>query len=323
MEIYRKPVIGRLHLELSPGSTCFRLFPWKGRVVMVGAVTTAWDSHHAVVPVMRDRFVLLRINGTQSRIASGTKAIENTGHETEMRDGLARLAAGVIAGVDPTRAPTPTKHEQQAILAAANPVSLARTAVEFDYRGDVIDAHAPEAPTRLAKQLTQLFRGAVAIGIDRAAALRLAVRCARDSMPPIRLQIIQDLAASPHSTPTEVRKRIGKPRATVDRQLQALHTLGVVWLDEVEVEGAFGKVQTHSHYSLTDDIDPGALDPSTVTEKIITPTHTHREARQDSTDTSADIPEHIRDGYRRDNRVHRNDGNRWKQTSSAGVTTRR
>src|SRR5271166_2667082 len=27
MEVYRKPAIGRVHLELSPGSTCFRLSP--------------------------------------------------------------------------------------------------------------------------------------------------------------------------------------------------------------------------------------------------------------------------------------------------------
>lgn len=27
MEVYRKPAIGRVHLELSSGSTCFRLSP--------------------------------------------------------------------------------------------------------------------------------------------------------------------------------------------------------------------------------------------------------------------------------------------------------
>ena len=90
-------------------------------------------------------------------------------------------------------------------------------------------------PTRFAKQLTQIVRGAVAIGMDRADALRLALRCARDSMPPLRLALIDDLSAHPSSTPTEVRKRLGKPRATVDRQLQALHILGVLTLVEVEL----------------------------------------------------------------------------------------
>ena len=62
-------------------------------------------------------------------------------------------------------------------------------------------------------------------------------------MPPLRLAIIDDIADHPWSTPTEVRKRLGKPRATVDRQLQALHILGVADLEEIEAMSPFGKTQ--------------------------------------------------------------------------------
>ena len=124
-----------------------------------------------------------------------------------MRAELATAVGGVIAGMDPTPAPI-TKDEIAILLAAANLVTLARTGVEFDYRGNVIDAHAPEMPTRFAKQLAQIVRGGVAVGMDRAEAMRLAIRCARDSMPPLRLKIVDDLAAEPHSTSTDVRRRI-------------------------------------------------------------------------------------------------------------------
>src|SRR5262245_48757829 len=143
---------------------------------------------------MGDRFTLLRIDSTRNRIDSGRRTIGNTGHEEQMRDELARLAAGVIAGVDTGAAPELTEAERDAILNAADLVTLARTAVDTDYRGDVIDAHAPEMPTRFARQLTQLFRGAVVIGLDRTDAIRLVIRCARASMPPLRLAIIDDLA---------------------------------------------------------------------------------------------------------------------------------
>ena len=93
-----------------------------------------------------------------------------------------------------------TKKKQTACSTAADLVTLARTGVEYDYRGDVIDAHAPEMPTRFAKELTQIIRGGVAIGMDRATARPLAIRCARDSMPPLRLAIIDDLAAHPGTT---------------------------------------------------------------------------------------------------------------------------
>ena len=61
-----------------------------------------------------------------------------------------------------------------------------------------------------------------------------------------------------------MRKRLGKPRATVDRQLQALHILGVLTLVEEElVKGIAWQ------YSLADRIDPSALvvPPKALPEK--------------------------------------------------------
>lgn len=162
---------------------------WHGRLAVVGAVTTAWDAAHAVVSTMGDRFVLVRIDSTIKRQAAGRKAIGNTGDEARMRKELAQAVAGVLAGMNP-KPITVTDEETEILLAAADLVTRARTGVEYAYSGDVIDAHAPEMPTRFAKQLTQIVRGAVAIGMDRAEALRLAIRCARDSIPPLRLKII-------------------------------------------------------------------------------------------------------------------------------------
>jgi hypothetical protein len=135
--------------------------------------------------------------------------------------------------------------------------------VERDYRGDVIDAHAPEMPTRFAKQLTQLVRGAVAIGMGRDTAVALAVRCARDSMPPLRLAILDDVAAHPGSSTRDVRQRLGKPRATIDRQLQALQMLGVLTCDEHD-DVYNGKPVTRWTYQLALGIDPSVLTPDHV-----------------------------------------------------------
>jgi hypothetical protein len=160
-----------------------RSLSWSGRIAITGAVTTAWDQAHAVIASMGDRFVLVRTDPTKGRIAAGRQAIGNTGDEIQMRAELADAVAGVLAGMDP--APTTvTDQETELLLAAADLVTLARTGVEYSHNGDVIDTHAPEMPTRFAKELTQIIRGAVAIGMGRQKALRLAIRCARDSMPP-------------------------------------------------------------------------------------------------------------------------------------------
>jgi hypothetical protein len=120
-------------------------------------------------------------------------------------------------------------------------------------------------PTRFAKQLQQVVRGAVAIGVGRHEALKLAIRCARDSLPPLRLSIIDDLSKNPDSPPGDVRKRLNKPRSTIDRQMQALHMLEVLNCDEKPVEnmGLF-EDKVRWFYSLADGIDPSTLDPDAV-----------------------------------------------------------
>ncbi|WP_246182799.1 ArsR family transcriptional regulator [Mycolicibacterium grossiae] len=228
---------------------------WRGRIAMVGAVTTAWDKAHGAVSAMGDRYVLIRMDSRRGRYAAGRQAIANTGSEIVMRAELSDAVTDVIDHMD-TEPIVLDEAESEALLAAADLVTLARTGVEYDYRGDVTDAHAPEMPTRFAKQLAQVVRGAVAVGVPRAAALRLAIRCARDSVPPLRLGIIDDLSAHPHSTTTDVRRRLDQPRNTVDRQLQALHMLGVCTVDEQEY-GESGK--SRWFYSLADEIRPGAL----------------------------------------------------------------
>jgi hypothetical protein len=149
--------------------------------------------------------------------------------------------------------------EQNIILNAANLITLARTAVEIDYRGDVIDAHAPEMPTRLAKQLTQIFRGAVVIGLNRTQALALVLRCARDSMPQLRLEVLREVARQPDVPVIQIRRRLQKPRTTIDRTLQALHILGLLTCRETEAERG-GKAVQIRHYSLAEDIDLADLD---------------------------------------------------------------
>jgi hypothetical protein len=233
-----------------------RTLEWCGRITVVGAVTTAWDAAHSVVTAMGDRFVLCRLDSTQRRIDAGRHAIANTGHEEKMRSELATAVSDVLAGVGNTR-PELSDRETETLLPAADLVTLARTAVERDYRGGVVDAHSPEMPTRFAKQLAQIVRGGVAVGLSHEAALRLAIRCARDSMPPLRLAIIDYLAQHPDSFTTDVRKGIDKPHTTVDRELQALHMLGVLGCEEVDM----GRTNPRWRYSLREGIDPTALVP--------------------------------------------------------------
>src|SRR5262249_24094074 len=200
--------------ERNVGTGGGRTLPWEGRIAVVGACTTAWDTAHTVIAVMGERFVIVRADSEAKRVRSAVRAIGNTGREVAMRTELVNAVKDLIAGMN-TVGYRPTRGETKELIKLANIVTWVRTAVQRDYRGEVIDAHALEMPTRFPKQLTQLVRGGVAIGLSPEEAMRLARRCARDTIPPLRLKILLDLAAHPKSRPLEVARRITRPRTSV------------------------------------------------------------------------------------------------------------
>lgn len=242
--------------ERNLGSDGGKTLTWTGRIVVLGAVTTAWDTAHSVVSAMGDRFVIIRIDSTRGRETAGTHALDNTGSEVEMRAELADVVGRVIAGAN--RKPEDlTRDERQRLLRAADLVTRCRTAVEFDFQGNVIDAHAPEMPTRFAKQLLQIARGARAIGVSNDESVNLAIRCARDSMPPLRLEILEAVAAQGSCGVSDVRWAIDRPWKTVQRQMEALHILRVLACEEEEPEAEGGKRKYR--YALAPGIDAATI----------------------------------------------------------------
>ena len=248
--------------ERNVGTDGGRTLTWTGRLVVIGAVTTAYNTAHAVLAGMGDRFALVRVDSHLGRLDAGRQALRNVGHEEQMRAELAEAAGEVLAGID-TAAAELSEAVMTCLLGAANLVTLARTAVERDQRGEVLEAHAPEAPTRFAKMLGQIVRGGLAIGSAPDRALSVAMRVAGDSVPPLRLQVLGHLLEHPYSRTTEVTKRLQRPRTTVDRGLQELHLLGLVRIEE----GGDGQGW---RYSLAPDVDRDVL-AGLVTRKVTTP----------------------------------------------------
>ena len=72
-----------------------------------------------------------------------------------MRRGACRRCRRVVAHMDPAGHQLGDTEVEQ-LLNAADIVTMARSAVERDYRGNIEFAHDPEMPTRFAKQLVQL-----------------------------------------------------------------------------------------------------------------------------------------------------------------------
>lgn len=203
---------------------------WAGSMTLIGATTSAYDSAHSVIASMGDRFALLRVDSESrpARIAATRQARRNTGRETEMRTEMAEAVRTVVAGIDRSAAEVDLE-TLDALDALADVVTMIRTAVEFDQgERNAVRAHAPEVGTRFGKMLVQIVRAGLAIGMTRDEALALATRVGRDSATPIRVDCLKVLAEHGALTSYAAAQVLEKPRATVDRAMQALQLLGFV-----------------------------------------------------------------------------------------------
>lgn len=208
-----------------------RTLSWEGHLGIVSGCTTVWDTSHSAVATMGDRFVVCRIDTTDpdSRMAAGKQAMLNIGHEREMRRELEQAVGLVVGAIGPnTVIEEPSAPVYSHMLEACNIASKARTPVETDYQGKVTYSHDPESPTRLTKSLMQMIRGALAMELSLDDAFDLALRCARDSIPPIRLECMCDMAQHADCRPSEVASRIDRPWKAVDRAMSALHSARIL-----------------------------------------------------------------------------------------------
>lgn len=208
-----------------------RTLQWSGKVGVVGCTTSAIDSAHAVIATMGERFVLCRLHDGDGR-DSARRAIRQAGHETAMRAELVAAVNGLFARGLPHPPHDLDDGTLERLVGLATLAATARSPVEHDYRtGDIALVLDSEAPTRLGKQLGQLYRAAGTIGIDRAGAWQLVARIALDSIPKLRRAVIEALAgtADPMTT-SAVREGVAYPQSTTRRALDELHAHGVVEL---------------------------------------------------------------------------------------------
>jgi hypothetical protein len=226
---------------------------WSGRLVVIGACTTAWDAAHGVIAMMGDRFLLVRPR-TGGRLVAGLQAMMNVSSEEEMRADLCETV-GKLLTIAPGRGPQLTREENLSILGLADLITRTRTAVARSFNGQPEFAHAIGMPTRLAKQLAQLVRGGLALGMARSEAMAVAERCAADTMPPLRLLLLADVAAHKDSTTMDVTTRVQRTRMTVDRGLQELYLLGLFTRNSI----AYGNERERWIYSLDEGVDRDAL----------------------------------------------------------------
>lgn len=205
-----------------------RTLQWKGRLTVVGAVTSAWDNHYSDVAQMGDRFLVIRPRSANAR-AAGLSAARAFGREDEMNADLIRVVSGVLDNIDPEHLEPMSEATLAELFELADLVTWARTAVLTDYRGEVISADEREAPTRFLKQLQFLYAGARLIGLEEADAVQMCRRIAADTLPPRRREVLVSMLGTPGpQTAYACARDLGQPETTVRRTIDQLWLLGLL-----------------------------------------------------------------------------------------------
>ena len=188
-----------------------RTLEWTGKCGFIGASTPEIDNHHSAVSRMGDRYLLLRLNLTDSD-EQARRAIQGTGDEAEMRESLQRAMAGILDH-SPTILPRLNDEQVEELSQFASLVARGRSVIVRDsYTRDVVSVAIPEQPARLAKQMAQLHGGLRAIGCDPAESWRIVLRVGLDSMPPARVAILRDLQPTDQYQRTDgIADRLGLP----------------------------------------------------------------------------------------------------------------
>jgi hypothetical protein len=129
---------------------------WRGRITFAVAATPAVDSHYGIFQSLGERFVMIRWgrpDGIEAALAAMNQ--DSATARAELQEAVRSLFGGL-----PAVEPVLSERLQRSVAALADFVTRARTHIERSgTTKEMLYEPEPEAPTRLAQQLSQLAKG--------------------------------------------------------------------------------------------------------------------------------------------------------------------
>lgn len=221
------------HMDRKVGTDGGRSLLWEGRLGFLSVCTDAIDSHHTVMAAMGHRFLFYRLpeSTKTDRQAQARIALKARGREGAIRDELSACVRDFFASIKiPQTLPELPESDEDFLVTLADFTTQCRSAVERDgYRREIELIHGAELPARLVKALAHLHEGFRVIGVSASRARQLLAKIALDSIPKVRLLLIEKLAAARVDMLTkDLASSIGYPTTTTLRALEDLMAQHVV-----------------------------------------------------------------------------------------------
>jgi len=178
------------HVGVDGGDT----LQWKGKLGLIGACTSAIDTHHTVMASMGERFIMYRMPPIDDEELAA-RALDHQTSGRNMREELSRAVTDLFKAIDVNDHQVIDGTGRDRLIALATLAVRCRSAVERDsHSREVQLVPEPEAPGRLTIVLAQLFSGVTAVGASNEQAWRVVEKVALDSIPALRLRIVSVLA---------------------------------------------------------------------------------------------------------------------------------
>ena len=212
---------------------------WRGRLGFLAGVTPVIDRHQAVLSVLGERFVQLRIQ-QPDREEVAHAAMNSVGYESNMRQELSDAVAGCLAKIGIPEAPTVSEDIRNRLAKLANFTTRARSGVIRDgYKRSLDYAPEPESPTRFARQLYSLARGIAATRGSKevnSEDLALVQRVALDCVPAQRRVVLRALVKGDTDETLSTSTVAGMSQYSTDtirRALEDCQALGLASVSKV------------------------------------------------------------------------------------------
>ena len=202
-------------------------FAWRGKAGLIAGVTEVVDFKMDLLDQMGSRFTFYRLADPADRDGAAW-AVHERG--PDVRAVRAELAGAVRAffGLRPPRqhcgAPDPTTADRLVRLAGF--VSVARSGVYRDARGEVEAVPREEGSARLLGELEQLYKGGLAVGL--ADPWPMVAKVAFDSLARDKLRSLVEVARRHRASTANIADNLGLPKARTGRHLDDLAAHGVI-----------------------------------------------------------------------------------------------
>lgn len=209
---------------------------WEGKATVIAAVTPAIERCWSIHRDLGERFSQIRWQNTRRPTEAARMARAQLGHEREVSAMMRAMTLDLFQSA--LTEPAEMDEVQGARIDAASAIiaNLRRNVIRDNSTGrPIIDVPPAEEPTRLAKGFATIARHHAALfGREQvdSADMKAALRSAIDTIPALRLGILQNVPGQIPITMREIREMTGIPKNALHWHTDELEALGVLRLGQ-------------------------------------------------------------------------------------------